>query len=249
MENLLNTVKCVECNCILQSPVILPCGKSVCQKHVSQQDSANSYNCHICGNVHSVPENGFVANDAINLLIDLSLGDYKQALKSCELLKTTIAELESLKSQPECHVRNVIDELKNEVRTKRDALIEEIENASEAILVELDIYQRECSKSMHSLTSTFKQIENNVDTKKMTLENLLNELNRLEADSQASWKSISERSEFDVAELSSIIEEVKETLLMNKLDELKEKQVKFCQLKLLNSGERLIKNDLLSDLN
>lgn len=142
MERLFETVKCNECKFILHSPVNLPCGNTICEKHVRRN---KSYDCGQCGNEHNVPVNGFPSNDAINFIIDTN--EYKRVEKAFESLKTlkmVIDQLESLKNEPKREISNRIGELKSQVCSSRDELIREIEMKSERMILELETYESEC---------------------------------------------------------------------------------------------------------
>lgn len=229
MESLLNTVKCIQCKCILQSPIILPCYRSVCEKHVPK-NGVKFYNCQACGQDHYIPENGYAPNDAVNLLIDLNLGEYKQAASACESLRTRIEQLEALKNEPRHEIDTAVDELKAQVRSRRDELVKEIETKSELIIVELDHYQSECVEALGVHENVLNEVNVRLEDGKKSLGELVEDLNSVEAASQAKWKMVLERSELEARELALNIEQIKSILLLRKFDEFKMKAERFCQL-------------------
>lgn len=246
MENLLKTVKCIVCKHILQSPKVLPCGITMCEKHIIVVNSASKttnslryYHCHSCGKNHVIPKNGFATNNSTNLLIELNLGHYKRALKSYESLQTTIDKFEKLKNEPISYINTTIGELKKRVHRKRDELIGEIRLYSEQIVSEFGSYESECHQSLGRLERTLVNVEMKLEKKKAKMVRLLDEMNRVEAaDSEDRWRSIEARCDEEAKNLNSTMEQVKRFLLMNKFDEFKEKEVSFCQLSLFDTVDR-----------
>lgn len=237
MENLFETIKCIECKCILQSPIVLPCGKSVCQKHITSQQQQH-YFCHSCAHNHIIPETGFAANNAVQLLIDLNLGGYKQAYNACEQLKSALGELEALHADPLAQIALVISALKGEIRTRRDQMIVEIEQKSEHLIVDLESYQRECASALSRLKGgggvLGKSLESKIEKKRTRLDVLRDELADLETANGMKWKSILERSEAEMREINASLEQIRRMLLLNKLEKFKEKNDLFCQIKLFD---------------
>jgi hypothetical protein len=223
-KDILQTVKCIQCECILQSPVFLPCGISICQKHITEQNS-NVFYCQTCHNDHIVPDTGFAPNNAVIFLIDFNLVDYKKAKNACHSLKSSIDELSSIKIDPHAHIERVLGELKHEIRSKRDALIVEIKTKSDKMINELEIYTNECNSSLDNdlITNMFANVEDNIARNRVKLEQWLNELPSLQETSQANWKSILEKCEVEKNNLTAFAQKMNGHLFREKLDEYKMK--------------------------
>jgi hypothetical protein len=242
MENLINTVKCIECHLILQSPIALPCGKSICQKHIDPQIS--HFYCKSCGFAHVVPKEGFVPNVATTLLIELTLAEYKKALQSCQTLSACVDELTCLSAMPEWRIVETIGQLKKEVRSKRDELIKEIEQQSDQILLELDVYEREARNfgadfNGGGLAYAHNEVEMNLVRTKTKLNELQDELNNYKNASEEKWKSIVAKSELETKELTLLIDQTKQKFLfLNKFDNLQAKNNIFFEIKIPNIAAR-----------
>ena len=60
--NSLKLLECDYCKLILEKPVTLPCGKTLCQHHL-EDTNENKYSCTFClGEEHQIPKNGFKLN-------------------------------------------------------------------------------------------------------------------------------------------------------------------------------------------
>ena len=119
MDRILNIIKCVNCESTLSSPVLLPCGHSVCKKHASNESSIR---CGKCGQDHSVPPNCFHENEAIAVLIetDIVFGEtYHKAKQDCTHLGNLHDKIENLLKDPNFFIYEKINDLKNEVQIKR----------------------------------------------------------------------------------------------------------------------------------
>jgi hypothetical protein len=129
-------------------------------------------------------------------------------------------------------IESAIDELKAQVRSSRDELIDEIMFKSEQIIADLDTYQVECAHSLANSENTMAKVESKVERKRMKLDNFLSELRILNAGCQSNWTSILEKCESETNAMVEVIDHVRRYLLLNRFDEFKQKQSIFCQLKL-----------------
>jgi hypothetical protein len=63
MEVFHDSLKCTKCKMVFEMPVlILPCGDSICQKHVVVETCSNAteYHCEACDFTHVIPSAGFL---------------------------------------------------------------------------------------------------------------------------------------------------------------------------------------------
>lgn len=72
MEFILNIIKCPICEFTFKSPIILPCGHSICKWHADDNDD-KSIKCMKCFEEHSIPSNGFPQNETLIDLIDAEI--------------------------------------------------------------------------------------------------------------------------------------------------------------------------------
>lgn len=252
MQNLLNAVKCVECHCISQSPLALPCGKPICSKHINSKQNHTtttnhrhhqnhtqplSYQCKSCGRAHRIPDEDeggcFPPNEAVNLLIDLQMSDYKHAYSSCQHLQTLIEQLDEIHNEPKKMINETIGDLRAKIHAKRDELIKEIECASDEIVDELNAYEVECEARMASASRGLSSANHGlVAEERDKVSRFLDELNRVEAANVDNWKSILAQSEEERNELLATIENYKTRLFLDKFEVYRERQAGFCRLQI-----------------
>lgn len=60
----IDVIKCPTCIKILNLPVILSCGHTICKQHVDKalENNETSVKCQICDKLIGIPSDGFVGN-------------------------------------------------------------------------------------------------------------------------------------------------------------------------------------------
>jgi hypothetical protein len=219
-------LKCKDCQLILQSPVILPCGHSICKNHIGViNDNENFYHCQPCDKDHKqtqFPSNAW-AIDLINGLVG-----YKRAENACESLKSTITELESLKRE----FTRIRDDTRRNLRRQafnyRNELLNEVKGKYEQFIFTLNVDEQK-------FIDLKKEVESKVTNWNSNLETNLSDLKRLNPNSEANWKSIIQSCKI---EEKKMIDEKRCLNLQSQL--AMEKNGNFLQLKLLNMGSKLV---------
>ena len=100
---------CKFCHETLEDPIILPCGKTICSKHLI--DEANNFKCNQCDNSHDKTLDKFPVNEELNQLVQIcdeyvnlnSIGlckEYILAKQQCKHLKDLINKSELLINDP-----------------------------------------------------------------------------------------------------------------------------------------------------
>lgn len=151
MDKLSVSTKCVNCKNVLDSPVLLPCGDSICKKHTLNCHA--SILCFLCDIEHPIPANGgFTPIKALAGVIDsrvtiLDFGkEHKQAKQSCENFDDLLTKIERFLEDPYNFTYEPIDYLKNMVQLKGEEMILEINEKMHGIQSKLDDYKKECQK-------------------------------------------------------------------------------------------------------
>ncbi|RNA10289.1 hypothetical protein BpHYR1_054033, partial [Brachionus plicatilis] len=114
---------CKICDNVFIEPVILPCGNSICQSHVTFEEI---FTCQICSLEHPIPKEGFIANKLIKDLIttkihdNLSEKNNQQILNSFSLLENTIQEIEHLEKNPDDFITDFFAKLIHKIDLKRE---------------------------------------------------------------------------------------------------------------------------------
>ena len=168
---------CKFCYETLEEPIVLPCGKTICSKHLLNE--ANSFKCDLCDNSHDKTADKFPVNEALNELVQIcddyvdlnsiDLGkDYKLAKDQCKHLKDLINESEILTKDPSFYIDNYFTKLRNEIDLKKEQLIEDIEQKYEKIINELKEIESKYKQNAPNKKST-KKLELTIEANKESL--------------------------------------------------------------------------------
>lgn len=166
MDNISNAIKCANCESTLSSPVILPCGHSVCKKHTCD-DVNSSIRCGNCGEDHMIPAKSFPENKALAMLIEakiekLDFGNfYLSAKTSCRHLNDLHLEIEALLKDPSFFIHQQVSDLKNKIQTKSEELKLQIDKETDRFIENLTRYEADCKD--YSTSSEYKDNATSLD--------------------------------------------------------------------------------------
>ena len=147
---------CNYCNCILKSPVILPCSETICQMHVekmkiiSKDSSSQEINCYFCKREHCIPNDGFPKDLKIAKLIEnkfhqMDLGkEHKKAIDSCKEMEKMIDKLENLTKDPKIFLNGYFEKIVNKIDLFREEYKLKIDQWHENCFKEIQNHKKEC---------------------------------------------------------------------------------------------------------
>lgn len=143
-------IKCFHCHHVLVDPVMLPCGESLCLKHINDVVESFFF-CVECGDNHTIPRPlGFPRNKTVEKIIATKIDKfefgtaYTKAHKACASLEQTLRDLDNLARDPYNYVYEVVSELRNRVQLVSDEFKLKVDEEARAILDELNAYERKC---------------------------------------------------------------------------------------------------------
>ena len=227
MDCLLEPIQCTKCFEQLKTPVVLPCGNAICEKHQNEdRDDNNSIYCSVCDLHHVIPNGGFLRNLALEKLIErkincIDLGnEYRSTFVKLEHFSELIEKLENLKKDPGEQVYNKISELKSEIDLRREQLKKKVDEDALSIIKQLEEYEKEC---MANISSFKAEIENN-----LKLYDWKEDLNRWRQQMQTfekdidMWKKIHEESSFKYDEMRKAFNKFHKGLFLYRLNDYKD---------------------------
>ena len=144
----MSLLQCDQCKNILKDPIFIPCGYSICKRHIDESTS-HTKPCGFCQNVH---KDSFVVNQKVSRLLDI----FNRTKSNLNNLTDKSKVYERLKQKPVDFVNSRFDGLKREVEAERDKIVEfvrsqvdleinkcvkEIENHRERCLNLIDVKQ------------------------------------------------------------------------------------------------------------
>lgn len=187
MNKLANAIKCVNCKNVLESPVILPCGHSICNLH--SIDVKDSVFCSICQIEHTIPICGhFPANKAIAEVINAQNGSlesldfgriHREAKNFCQYIEQLITQIENYLKDPYNFTYEAISQLKNVVYLRSEEMKMKIDENANNLITKLDKYNQDCKENLTSSEFMAKtdEIKFNNEVARNELNNWINKLN------------------------------------------------------------------------
>ena len=156
----IDMIKCPICKEILNLPVILPCGHTVCKNHVDKvtENKETKIMCSLCDEFYVIPANGFVTNRVLNSLLENETkmvyfgnnirSSYNSAKETYESFEELLDGFNRIKNDPEMKIHTVINELRNNVDVRREYLKEEIDKKSLAMIEKLNEFEKDCKANV-----------------------------------------------------------------------------------------------------
>lgn len=152
---------CPICKKEYESPVILPCGESICSKCVTPIGTySNSFLCKLCNSLHDIPDNGFPQNKALIKLIKSNneMLSEKQMEKSLKCNLEIEAGLDFLrKSFKTCkeNIKDYVRQIINDIEIEADLKSNQINQLRDDLIEKVLIYERNCLENYTNYTTEY----------------------------------------------------------------------------------------------
>ncbi len=180
---------CDLCTELLVDPVKLPCGYSVCKRHLDEQFNETStrdttFECKICQNEHSLPKEGFLVNKRLKNGIEMELNTlklnpvYVECKKLIEEAKGSLSKMETNENDPENLIYEYFEDIKRKVDIRREDLKMRIDICSNEIIQSIDRTQRDCV----NLSKQTKKINSEIDKLKKEFAALIDRFDTFDID-------------------------------------------------------------------
>jgi hypothetical protein len=206
MNKVSNAIRCVNCRNVMDSPVFLPCGCSICEKHTRDAsiNKETSLLCCKCEIEHEVPTNGrsFPPNAALAEIIDAQLGnltfghEHNDAKESCARLDELLTTIECILKDPNNFNYEAIEYLKSVAQLKADESKMRIDDNLTHLITKLDEFKANCKSNLGSSEYLTKADEfwREKEASRLELDKWLVTLNELKLN-EPEWKRIKSESE------------------------------------------------------
>ena len=109
-EKLKKLTICEYCNHKYKHPVILPCGETICSRHVHEMiryndEIRNRISCYFCDEEHYYDdERGYPVNKSVQKLIEIEMEKseirFEEARRLCDHLRSEILDVEEIQKSP-----------------------------------------------------------------------------------------------------------------------------------------------------
>lgn len=196
MDIVKSAIKCTLCSSVLEEPVILPCGYSVCLKHLQNLQN-ETIRCKPCNEDHRIEKSYVNVSKSLDVLIKANFEnqklspDYYLAFDQYNKLDERINDMETLRNDPSRFVKQTIDKLKNKSDLIRKDYISKIDQRADHIIEQLEKYEKECITNLDSshFKSKMTDFDKNITNIKETLAKWYNQLNDFSTDNNV-WQTI-----------------------------------------------------------
>ncbi len=177
MLKVINELICCKlCRQILNNPVLLPCGETICEKHEELFRVKSTSRCQFCDKDHKLgraehfPLNKMAAGFLAGEISKLDFGEsYKHTTKLMEGLNDVHDKYSEIRSKAEDLISAKFLAMRNKVALVREQIIQRVKSCSAKILAEIDSAEHDCKANVLSLDSKMR-LEGAVDLSKIKAE-------------------------------------------------------------------------------
>jgi hypothetical protein len=224
MDKISDAIKCTNCRNVLDSPVSLPCGCAICQKH-TQNLTSSSIPCCSCEIEHPLPPNGaaFPPNKPLAKILEtqirgLNLGqEHTDAKQACSRLDELLDEIEHVLADPFNFTYEAIEHLKSVAQLKADEMKLKVDKDLALLIAKLDEYKTNSKSNLKSNEYLAKsgEFERKKENTRQQLKKFMATLNELTAN-ELEWKRIKEESEKAIKSFENQLNKFKHDSLLQK---------------------------------
>ncbi|CAF0807271.1 unnamed protein product [Brachionus calyciflorus] len=145
-----STILCPICHKEYDTPIILPCGESICSKCINPLgEESDNFLCKLCNTIHEIPTNGFQLNKALIKVIETKNQSIPnpQVEKRINCFLEIENRLDRLKKDFENCKENIKDSTRlilNEIEVVADLKCKEINQVRDDLIEKVLNYERVC---------------------------------------------------------------------------------------------------------
>lgn len=211
MQKILNAIKCGNCLSILNSPILLPCGHSICKSHVTNIPNSE-IKCFTCGIDFKIPINGFYQVKALNDIIssqlhELNLGQvYQKAKEHCNELQEFIGKTKLRLQDPNSFRNGIVEDLNNVILLKSEQLKEKIDQETEILFAEVNEIGY-CHEESEFKNNSTKNVFESIKKTELELNSWNKRLDTFKFDEKM-WQEILDNSMKKKLEISEQLDEL-----------------------------------------
>jgi hypothetical protein len=222
-------VCCKFCEEILEQPILLPCGETICAKHESLFKIKETARCELCDKDHYLNEaDHFPTNKVVEGFLEaeitkLNFGDdYKQASGLLAELNNTKTEYDKIRGDPEDLIHEKFQAMRSKVDIIREQIIQKVNVCSVRIISDINSYENECRVNLVNLDSKLESKKAfDLSGIKADLSDWETKMNKLHYD-ESLCKEVIGKSTACLKSLQNILNQLKNEILLGE-----EKKLEF----------------------
>jgi len=209
---------CQGCKATFSSPVMLPCGHSLCKSHVIS--AIDNITCPICLKEHAIPPNGFINNLTLQQLLNANIQNLdidkfesrREVKQSCQRLKNKWVELQRLHESPARYVAEYADAEVNKIDIKREQEIEILDKYYGGLIDQIRAFQKECleaAKAPQKSDVDAEKCNQLISTSEAQFESLVVD--------EAHWRLIKQQCNESRVNIEQSLTKAKNSIMLNKV--------------------------------
>jgi hypothetical protein len=217
-------ITCKVCNQIFDDPVIMPCHKTLCSKHIIELMTDSIYKCFFCSKEHKIDLKELITDEEKlelirrrNDFIDINSFDFGEnhtlARDACDLYDEALKEAKLLVVDPDNFVHILISDLKNKADLTRESLKYMIETNYERVMNQIIDLEQELKSKSHANVYSMSLLVQEFELK---LNNWTKMLKELDPTKESEWKEIRFEACKDIRQIKEELDKCKDNLLFNK---------------------------------
>lgn len=212
IEQLKKLLNCSVCSKLLDRPVTLPCGESICESHL---DEIFNNQCRFCDKHH--PKSEYSINQSLSQMIELQVNTIKLSPKF-ESCKQSINRVEDIMNQadlvykdPNNFIYEYFDEIKQGVYIRRENLKIQIDDYYNWMIEKIIKTERTC----YDLATRPNEIKTSINNYKREFNELKEKFDSFEID-DAKYDDLNIKSDNLQPKLLEALDKYKYSLIGNK---------------------------------
>ena len=174
-----NTFKCDLCSEIYITPIILPCGETICEKDLEIFfNNSVKFQCTFCQEEHERPQKGFLLNKIVQQLLDLQVSriDFRKNFSKYEKCQTMLKEIADkldeiylIETDQDYFIHSHFENIINQVDVQREKLIAEINLYSDETIEKIKKDRDECINRKILISNECEKMKRNMDEMQLKL--------------------------------------------------------------------------------
>lgn len=153
---------CKQCSQVLNNPITLPCGVTICEKHLQEVIGSK---CTFCKNHHVIPNGGFQINELVKQMLSIELNKLKLSPKfeACKQIidetVNTAKKIDAIKKDPHNHIYQYFEDIKRQVDLRREDLKVKIDLYSDQLIGYIAKTQEALKATATEVSDISKRVE------------------------------------------------------------------------------------------
>jgi hypothetical protein len=215
---------CNICRHQYEDPIILPCYKTTCSKHVYLETNGVKFKCDFCNNEHDLKNDKYPIDENMNKLIEISknyidINSVKYGKNNmlashfCKEIEFLMNEAQLLINDPKYYINEYFNGLRNKIDLTKENYVKMIEDNYDKTISKVNDLEDVCKLNILNKPDEFKEAIKKTDD---YLTNWKSDLEIPDFTKDMEWSILRFKAESEVQKLKYMINKFQNDLLLNK---------------------------------